>query len=87
MSKEKKIYRTIMLIIVVALVTFILTTCVMNNNTYKKDGSYTNISENLKLNTKLNTIKKIINEDFLGEVDETKLTEAAIKGYVEGLDD
>lgn len=87
MSKEKKIYRTIMLIIVVALVTFILTTCVMSNNTYKKDGSYTNISENLKLNTKLNTIKKIINEDFLGEVDETKLTEAAIKGYVEGLDD
>ena len=87
MSKEKKIYRTSMLIIVVALVTFILTTCVMNNNTYKKDGSYTNISENLKLNTKLNTIKKIINEDFLGEVDETKLTEAAIKGYVEGLDD
>lgn len=87
MSKEKKIYRTIMLIIVVALVTFILTTCVMSNNTYKKDGSYTNISENLKLNTKLNTIKKIINEDFLGEVDETKLTEAAIKGYIEGLDD
>ena len=87
MSKEKKIYRTIMLIIVVALVTFILTTCVMSNNTYKKDGSYTNISENLKHNTKLNTIKKIINEDFLGEVDETKLTEAAIKGYVEGLDD
>lgn len=87
MSKEKKIYRTIMLIIVVALVTFILTTCVMSNNKYKKDGSYTNISENLKLNTKLNTIKKIINEDFLGEVDETKLTEAAIKGYVEGLDD
>lgn len=87
MRKEKKIYRTIMLIIVVALVTFILTTCVMSNNTYKKDGSYTNISENLKLNTKLNTIKKIINEDFLGEVDETKLTEAAIKGYVEGLDD
>lgn len=87
MRKEKKIYRTIMLIIVVALVTFILTTCVMSNNTYKKDSSYTNISENLKLNTKLNTIKKIINEDFLGEVDETKLTEAAIKGYVEGLDD
>ena len=87
MRKEKKIYRTIMLIIVVALVTFILTTCVMSNNKYKKDGSYTNISENLKLNTKLNTIKKIINEDFLGEVDETKLTEAAIKGYVEGLDD
>lgn len=87
MRKEKKIYRTIMLIIVVALVTFILTTCVMSNNTYKKDGSYINISENLKLNTKLNTIKKIINEDFLGEVDETKLTEAAIKGYVEGLDD
>lgn len=87
MRKEKKIYRTIMLIIVVALVTFILTTCVMSNNTYKKDGSYTNISENLKLNTKLNIIKKIINEDFLGEVDETKLTEAAIKGYVEGLDD
>lgn len=87
MSKEKRIYRTIMLIIVVALVTFVLTTCIMNNNTYKKDGSYTNISENLKLNTKLNTIKKIINEDFLGEVDENKLTEAAIKGYVEGLND
>lgn len=86
-EKGKKIYKTIMLIIVVALVTFIITTAFTYNKIGYMVGKYSIIQENAKLNAKINSIKKVLEKDFLGEIDENKLIDAAIKGYVDGLDD
>lgn len=85
-EKVKKIYKTIMLILVVALVTFILTSAIMYNK-FAVNNSYTMIAENPSLNAKINSIKKVLEKDFLGDIDEEKLIDGAIKGYMEGLED
>lgn len=89
MNKEnyKKIYKTVMLIIVVSLITFILTTVVMYNKFSSLSDKNTVASGNAKLNAKINSIKKVLERDYLGEIDEEELVEGAIKGYVDGLDD
>ena len=89
MNKEnyKKIYKTVMLIIVVSLITFILTTVVMYNKFSSLSDKNTVASGNSKLNSKINSIKKVLERDYLGEIDEEELVEGAIKGYVDGLDD
>ena len=89
MNKEnyKKIYKTVMLIIVVSLITFILTTVVMYNKFSSLSDKNTVASGNAKLNSKINSIKKVLERDYLGEIDEEELVEGAIKGYVDGLDD
>lgn len=86
-EKGKRVYKTIMLIIVVALVTFMITTAFMYNKMGYATGKYSMIQENAKLNAKINSIKKVLEKDFLGDIDENKLIDAAIKGYVEGLND
>ncbi len=85
MERNKRIYRTVMLIIVVMLVTFVITTVIMYN---KFSGGNQNIlSTNAKLNAKINSIKRVLDNDYLGEIDENKLLEGALQGYVSGLDD
>ena len=87
-EKLKKIYKTIMLIIVVALVTFIITSAFLYN---KLGTSSYNISTvngmSSELIKKIHTIKSLIDKKYVSEVDENKLTEGAIKGYLEGLGD
>lgn len=85
-EKGRKIYKSIMLIIVVALVTFIITSVIMYNK-FSCGQKYMLTSENSNLNAKINSIRKVLEKDFLGEVDEEKLIDSAIKGYVEGLED
>lgn len=85
-EKGKRIYKTIMLILVVALVTFILTSAIMYNK-FTGNNSYALISENPDLNAKINSIKKVLEKDFLGDINEEKLIDGAIKGYMEGLED
>ena len=86
-ENNKKIYKIIMLIIVVALVTFVITTVVMYNQFAGGKIGNTTFSTNIKLDAKINSIKKVLEKDYLGEIDEEKLTEAAIQGYVSGLED
>ena len=89
-KKRFKIYKIIMLIAIVAFITFLITSVGMyqyftgNNDA----GKYLSISsENNSLINKINKYKSIIDKYYLGEVDEEKLKEGAIKGYIEGLDD
>lgn len=86
-ERGKKIYKTIMLIIVVALVTFIITTVVIYNKVGNMNGKYTITPESNTLNAKMHSIRKVLEKDFLGEIDEQNLIDGAIKGYVEGLND
>lgn len=83
MEKDKKrlAYKITMLILLTATITFMITSIGMHNY-YTKIGEST---QNLEL--KLETIKKKLESYYIGEIDTDKMTEAAIKGYVEGLDD
>lgn len=87
MKNSKKIYKSIMLIIVVAMVTFILTTVFI----YKKIGSTSTYANTQILSSdfvrKIYTLKNIINSEYISDVNEDDLIDGAIKGYVDGLGD
>lgn len=86
-QKRKNIYKVVMLVVLVAVITFITTTLFM----YKYIGGnvkYVQVSsENSKISSTLTSIRKIIDKKFLGEIDEEKILNETIKGYVKGLDD
>lgn len=92
-KKRFKVYKMIMLVVLVAFITFLCTSIGMyqllngkgsNNITTLLSSSS---SSDGNLITSLNRYKKIIDKYYLGEIDEEKLQEGAIKGYIEGLED
>lgn len=91
MEKEKKyrIYKTIMMIAIAIFITFMVTSISLYtyfiNNPTKITSNAKDDSKNIT--KKLEQYKKIIEKYYLGEVDEEKLEEGAIKGYIEGLGD
>ena len=87
-SKFKRIYKNIMLIIVVALITFVITSAFL----YKKLGNSGYVLGNLKginseLLQKIFTMKSIIDSEYISDANEKELINGAIKGYVEALGD
>ena len=87
-NKKQKIYKIIMLIFVTAIVTALITSVVVYN--YAINGNsvkITSSSEATDLEKSISKFKKIIDEYYLGDVDEEKLKEGAIKGYVEAIGD
>lgn len=88
-EKIKRIYKSIMLIVIVSLVTFILTSVFLYNK-LGNNSSY--VLENIKginsnLIKKIYTLNSIIDSDYIAEVDENDLVEGAIKGYINALGD
>ncbi len=89
-KKSNNIYVYIMLVIVTMLVTFLLTSIGMYNYYVKtEDGLAKTLisSETSKLDTKIQLIRKYLDQAYLGEINEEELIESAVKGYVEGLGD
>lgn len=92
-NKGQRIYRSIMLIIVTAILTAIITTAVLYRTTLKKEAISTGEdNEKVQLSSSnivytLSNFKKIIDKYYLGEVNEQALLEGAVKGYIEGLGD
>ncbi len=89
-KKRQKIYRTIMLVTVVALVTYIITTVLMYNDSIKyivSTKNAPNASFNKKVDTLLATITELIDEKYIGEVNEEELIDGAISGLVDSLGD
>lgn len=85
-EKRQKIYKIAMLIILVAVITFILTTMLMYN--IKGEEKYIYVSGNDGgISTTLSNFRKIIDKKFLGEINEQDLINGAIKGYISGLND
>lgn len=88
-DKIKRIYRVIMLIIVVALITFVLTSAFL----YNKLGSSslfttTGISSsNSEIVKKIYAIKSILDSKYISEINEQDLINGAIKGYVNAVGD
>jgi len=91
MNKEKaqQIYKIIMLILITALVTMILTTVFV----YKKLTGTINISniiasgDNSGLELTLSRLRTMIEKEYIGEINDEAMIESAIKGYVAGLGD
>ena len=86
MNQSKKTYKSVMLVLVVASVTFILTSVFM----YNKLGGFRYSGNQLisaELVRKIYTIRGIIESEYISNVNEDDLINGAIKGYVEGLGD
>ncbi len=90
-NKKIKTYKIIMLVVLVAFITFIITSIgiygyLTNGGLIEATiGSSSNTTNEISKN--LQNYKKLIDKYYLGEVNENKLEEGAIKGYIEGLDD
>ena len=87
-TRKGQISNIIFTMIVTAFVTIIVTCLVLYSNGYiNKSATKSNSSYN-KLNSKLDLIKSEINQTYVGnDVDENKMEEYAVKGYVAGLGD
>lgn len=89
MGEQKKgnVYKIVMLIVLVAVITFIATTLFM----YKYVGEnvrYVQVSSDDRgIGSTLASFRKIIDQKFLGEIDDQKILNETIKGYIKGLDD
>lgn len=89
MEKEKnlKIYKIVMLVVLSVFITFMITSISLYTYFTKNPISISAKSNNKDISNKLDKYREIIDKYYLGEVDESKLEEGAIKGYIEGLDD
>lgn len=88
-EKRQRIYKSLMLVFLSILITFIVTSAFMYK--YLKNNEETKYvlvpNEESSIGKDIEKIKTIIDKYYLGEVDEQKLKEAAIAGYVDGLGD
>lgn len=94
MEKENKfkVYRMIMIVAIAVFITFLITslslyTYFVKNPLVISSKSLTSSSNTGDIAKSLARYKEIIDKYFLGDIDEAKLEEGAIKGYIEGLGD
>ncbi len=92
-SKSKNVYKIIMLIILTAFITFMVTSLSLYSY-YTNKPAYTLITDSSSADTSeldsyLNSIDKLISKYYLwsDKIDQNKLKEGAISGYVSGLGD
>ena len=89
--KRQRIYKTIMLVIVTIFLTFIITTMYMANrySLNKKDIStlFNSSSKGESISNSINTIQRVLENYYLNDMDEEKMKERAIQGYVSALND
>lgn len=87
--KHEKIYKKIMLIVITAFITFVITTFVIYTYLINNPEELTTDLGSSSTNAYLKKIRKAIDKYFLwnDEVDEEELKKGAIQGYVAGLGD
>lgn len=88
-EKKQSIYKSFMLVILAVLITFIVTTVGMYQY-MKKDGAtkYILVSDkDSSIGGEIAKFRAIIDQYYLGDIDEEKLREGAISGYVDALGD
>lgn len=91
-NKADRIFKKIMLILVVATITFIGTFFLMNNTLFKsKNIKYIMLpnSSNDELEIAIQKVRAVIDQTYINtdEIDEKKLIDGAVKGYIEALGD
>ena len=88
--KKNYIFRTVLTIVITAIITFSITyICIYakKGGSNLQSGSAITSMYSDATNSKLKVIKDKINSEYVGNVDENTLQEYAIKGYVAGLND
>ena len=85
-EKSQKIYKIIMLVVLTAVITFIITTSVIYNTMGDSSTKYI-MSNKTGIGQKLEYYKSFIEKHYIGEINDEKMLESAIKGYFEGLGD
>ena len=89
-KKKFKVYKIIMLVVLVAFITFLVTSIGMyqyfTNHNFGKQLVVSS-QNNGEITSQLSKYRRLIDQYYLGDVDENKLKEGAIKGYIEGLED
>lgn len=87
-EKAQRIYKTIMLVVLVAVITFIGTTVLVYNKLGGSSGTkYVMIGNDGGSSSLLSRLKTVVDKYYLGEYDEEEMKEQAAKGYIEGLGD
>ena len=89
-NKVQRIYKVIMLMIITSIVTAIITSMIVYKKTSIESnlriiGSDTTSSSGLELT--LSKIRAMLDKEYVGELDDKKMLEGAIKGYVQGVGD
>ncbi len=89
--KKQRIYKTVMLVILTVFLTFILTTMYISKkyNLPQTDikSLINSSSDKSSLSNVINNIQKILDDNYLNDMDKEKMAETAVKGYVAGLGD
>ena len=92
--KRQRFYKTIMLVVLTAFLTFILTTIYITNknNSNNDSQSISSIfgiesSNDNQLTKSIKYIKTILDKYYLNDIDEDKAVEGALEGYVSSLGD
>ena len=94
-NKANKVYKVVMLILITAIVTFMITSIWMYNYFVKTNQGRIAVVESIEkngddysmLNAKLQIVKDYLNDNYIGELNLDQMIEGAIKGYVEGVGD
>ena len=84
-QKTQRIYKTIMLVLLTAAITFIITSVAMYNFSGKEKVKYITATDTI--GKTFQTFRSFIEKNYFGEIDDSKMLESAIKGYVAGLND
>ena len=86
-EKKQRIYKTIMLVVLVAVISFISATVMMYN---QMDGAekikYVMVGDDAKSDT-LSRLQSVVSKYYLGEYDEEKMETEAAKAYIAGMGD
>ena len=89
-EKKNNIYKSIMLIAVTAIITFLITSIGIYNYIKSEEGPVKTFitTKTSELETKIKLVREYLNKTYLNDItNEEELIESAIKGYVEGIGD
>lgn len=93
-NMKDRVYKIIMLILICVTVTFMVTSIGMYKYFTSTDKGKTEVAKSIKIsnsveeiNTKLQLVKEYLENHYIGILNDSKMIESAIKGYVEGLED
>ena len=87
-DKKQKIYKIVMIIVLTMFITFMVTSISLYTYFVKNPVSISSgSSKSTNIDSSLKKYRDIIDKYYLGEIDDAKLEEGAIKGYIEGLGD
>lgn len=92
-TRRQRVYRVIMLVILTAFISSMVTTIYIYNKYEAKlltntgDNSTSNSSTESSIAKTLKMFKSLISSKYIYDIDEENLIDGALKGYVEGLGD